>query len=270
MDFADLHIHTRAGARVKGRDVLKSMDAVGMTKAVLISAQQNDSDATERAAIDQIAGVVKTDRKRLVGFAWIEPTVPGAVERVTYAIEKQKLRGIKMIPNHWYPYEERLFPVYKRIEELRVPLLFHSGILYGNGDSSRFCRPCYFEVMLHFPKVKFALAHIGWPWTDECIATFGRMRAAVGYKNDDCQMYIDTTRGTPRYYRTDALRKALLFAGPDRIIYGSDDSIPSPFTYAQEGALVDRDIITGELGFPEEACQKILRDNLDDFLKPLA
>ena len=82
--------------------------------------------------------------------------------------------------NHWYPpYDERIFPVYEKIQQLKVPILFYSGILSGNRDSSRFCRPVNFEVMIDLPKIRFALAHIGWPWTDECIAVAGRFAADV-------------------------------------------------------------------------------------------
>ncbi|MCD6469707.1 hypothetical protein J7L29_02790 [Candidatus Bathyarchaeota archaeon] len=43
-----------------------------------------------------------------------------------------------MIPDHWYPYDEFMYPIYERVEELGVPIIFHSGILFGFKDSSRF------------------------------------------------------------------------------------------------------------------------------------
>lgn len=268
--FNDCHIHCNADT--SGKDILKAMDKVGMEKAVLLSPHWHESNEREIESIDTIARVIAPDPERLIGFAWIEPTLSEAVDHVAYAVNDKKLKGIKMIPDHWYPYEERLFPVYRKIEEFRKPILFHSGILYGNGDSSRFCRPCFYEVMLHFPRVRFALAHISWPWTDECIATFGRMTAAAGWEHRDrVQMYIDITRGTPRYYRTEALTKALLFAGPSRLIYGSDASVPvkDDFKYAREGIDVDRDIIVNDLGYTAEDFDLIARRNLDDFLQPL-
>lgn len=266
--FKDVHVHCLK--EVKGSDILKTMDKVGMEKVVLISPHTHESNESAVESIDIIARMCSENPERLIGFAWIEPTLSDAVRHVERAINEKGLQGIKMIPDHWYPYEERIFPVYEKIEELKKPILFHSGILYGNGDSSRFCRPCFFEVMLHFPQAKFALAHIAWPWTDECIATFGRMRANAGGDMSKCQMYIDITRGTPRYYRTDALDKALKFAGSDRIIYGSDDCVPSEadFAYAREGADVDRDIIVNELGYTEDDYNKIVNENFEDFLRP--
>jgi len=75
-----------------------------------------------------------------------------------------------MIPDHWYPYDEFMYSIYEEVEELGVPIIFHSGILFDFKDSSRFCRPVNYEVFLSFPDLKFALAHVSWPWIDECSA----------------------------------------------------------------------------------------------------
>ena len=131
----DIHIHCRE--ETKGADILKAMDAVEMEKAAIFSPHTHETNETEIESIEVVTRVVAEDPERLVGFAWIEPTLSDAADHVEMAVNDKGLKGVKMIPNHWYPYEERLFPVYERIQEMRVPLLFHSGILYGNADSSR-------------------------------------------------------------------------------------------------------------------------------------
>lgn len=269
--FKDVHVHSWEDG-TSGADVLRAMDKVEMEKMVVFSPPrlENDSNEAEIESIESISRLCAEDPERLIGFAWIEPTLSDAAAHAELAVNDKKLKGFKMIPNHWYPYEERFFPVYASIEKLGKPILFHSGILYAMGDSSRFCRPCFFEVLLHFPKIKFALAHIGWPWTDECIATLGRMRAASGGDNEKMQMYIDTTRGTPRFYRKEVLDKALKFAGPGRLIYGSDEVLPSELTKTQERVRSDHDIIVEELGYTEEDFNKIVNENFEDFLLPIS
>ena len=264
--FNDCHIHCRPDA--KGKPILKAMDAVEMEKAILIAPHMTDSNKSAVASIGIIAKICSADPSRLLGFAWIEPTLSEAVAHVQLAADRG-LPGVKMIPDHWYPYEERLFPVYEKIQEVRRPLLFHSGILFGNMDSSRFCRPAFYEVMLHFPKVKFALAHISWPWTDECLAVAGRMRAAAGWHTPERnQMYVDITRGTPGFYRPDALDKALKYLGLERLIYGSDDHAPGELVYSRRGVDADREIICQQLGRSAEDFDKIARQNLAAFLTP--
>jgi predicted TIM-barrel fold metal-dependent hydrolase len=264
--FSDCHIHCRPDA--DGSEVLKAMDKREMDRAVLIAPSMTDSNETLVESIGIIKRICEPDPERLVGFAWIEPTLSDAVDHVKMAADAG-LPGVKMIPNHWYPYEERFYPVYEAIQEARKPLLFHSGILFGRGDCSRFCRPVFYEVMVHFPKVKFALAHISWPWTDECIAVAGRMRAAVGYKTEDMRMFIDITRGTPDYYRVDALDKALRYIGPTRIMFGSDDRAPGGLGRARQHIDGDYEIICKQLAQPESAFRQIASETFEDFLTPV-
>lgn len=265
--YSDCHIHCRGDA--EGSEVLKAMDAQQMDKAILFAPPMTASNEEAMESIEIIAEICAPDPERLIGFAWIEPTLSRAVEHVERAVNDKGLKGIKMIPDHWYPYEERFFPVYEKIEELRKPMLFHSGILFGRMDSSRFCRPVNYEVMIHFPKIKFALAHISWPWTDECIAVGGRMRAAA-HRGDvpQRQMYIDTTRGTPDFYRADALDKALKYLGSDWLIYGSDNGVPGGLAGSRRGIEADREIICRQLCYTEDDFKKIASTNLDDFLTP--
>jgi len=222
----DVHVHTRGTE--DGDKILKALDKAGLDRVVLFSvpphrAQQAGKPAknAHKKVLDQIAALVKPDPERLIGFAWIEPTLPDAVEAVDYALDKKKLRGVKMIPNHWYPADERAQACYAKIQEYEKPMLFHTGILWGTSDTSQHCRPAFFEIMLHYPKIRFAMAHMSWPWTDECFAVCGKFRAASGYKSE-WQSFADTTSGAPRIWKVDALRKAFAYLGDKQLVYGSD------------------------------------------------
>jgi len=261
--FSDCHVH--CGADARGDAVLRAMDAQGIERMVLIAPHAADSDKHQEDSVRLIAQICAPDTHRLLGFAFLEPTLGRAVEHVRLTADLG-LAGVKMIPDHWYPYEERLFPVYRAVEEAGLPLLFHSGILWGNADSSRFCRPVNYEVMLHFPRVRFALAHIGWPWTDECIAVAGRFRADVRRRDAPNQMWVDTTRGTPGFYRKDALDRLLRYMGPEQVLYGSDDRAPGTFAESRRGCEADRAIICEELGWSAADFEKITRTNLDRFV----
>ncbi|MGQ9632038.1 MAG: amidohydrolase family protein [bacterium] len=267
--ICDCHVHSRGSER--GGAILRAMDDVGIDKICLFAPYGGESAEKQRESTDFVAKVASEDPERILGFAWIEPALPEAAKEVERAVVDLKLRGIKMIPNHWYPYDEKVFPVYEKMGELGVPGIFHSGILWGFQDSSRFCRPCFYEALLHFPKVKFALAHIGWPWTDECIATAGRFRAAVGWDNlERWQMYIDITPGTPPIYRKDALARAISYVGPDRLIYGSDSARPEDPNSYMRVLERDRRLFREELNLPSEDEGKIMGGNLVRLLEPMA
>jgi predicted TIM-barrel fold metal-dependent hydrolase len=224
----DCHCHLRGGE--SGAYVLEQMDKAGIERLDLFSAYPGDqTGAADRAprerlrgVIDHVAEVQSADPSRIYGLVFANPRAEGVVEEVERGIVDLGLRGVKLIPDHWEPGDELLHPLYAKMEELGRPIQFHSGILYGMADSSRFCRPVLYEPLLHFPKLRFSLAHIAWPWVDECLAVFGRFRAASGYKLEQCQMWVDTCRGTPDAWREEALRKAVPFCGVERLMFGVD------------------------------------------------
>ncbi|MGC9359512.1 MAG: amidohydrolase family protein [Anaerolineae bacterium] len=246
----DIHVHAME-QDISQETMLAGLAEAGLDKAVILSPPPDwdarDHELSMRDSADWLAGAVRGAEDRLIPFVWIEPDRPDAVEALDHAILELGFRGVKMIPNHWYPYEERLFPVYARIEELGVPLLCHSGILFGHMDGSRFCRPAFYEVFIHFPRLRFALAHIGWPWVDECLAVAGRFRARAHETGLPMQMWVDTTPGTPPLWRTEALQKALAYLGADRLLWGSDSRADN---IGEAGGRMasDRELLTRELG----------------------
>lgn len=227
MRIWDCHCH--ATGNETPDEVLRAMDAAGVERINLFAPYPEPVAGefrreTQRASTDHVAKLQAADPERVYGLLWVEPRTPGILEEVDYGIGDLGLRGVKMIPDHWAPNDELLFPVYERMRALGRPIQFHSGILYGFGDSSRFCQPVLYEALLHFPGLRFSLAHMSWPWVDECIALSGRFLAAAGWQRDCCQMWIDTTRGTPDAWREEALRKAVPFCGTDRLLFGVDGS----------------------------------------------
>ncbi|MGE5532255.1 MAG: amidohydrolase family protein, partial [Bacteroidota bacterium] len=157
---------------------------------------------------------------------------------------------------HWSACDEFMFPIYEQVRDLGKIIHFHSGILYAFGDSSRFCRPALFEALINFPGLRFALAHISWPWTDECIALFGHFRSAAGHRGNESGMWIDTSRGTPDDWRLDALRKAVGFCGTNRLMYGTDTH---PNTLGKSAPIhigKDVDLLRGQIGVTEEQLQE--------------
>jgi uncharacterized protein len=129
-----------------------------------------------------------------------------------------------MVPSGWYPYDDAVQPAFARMGELRLPLLFHSGI-FIDGRSGRFCRPVFYEALRAHPGVRVTLAHLGWPWTDEAIAV-GLIDAIHGVSADDAVFRFDLSFGAPPPYRLPALRNALEVLGAGLLQFGSDCFLP--------------------------------------------
>jgi len=217
----DVHVHARGKETAK--EVIAALDGKGVDRAVVFAPSGNRVGAKVREHIDFIARLAKEAGGRVIPFAFIDCSYSQAAAEVERAVTEKGIKGVKIIPDRWPAWGEEALRVYAKAEELGIPILFHTGILWSWGDTSRFCRPCEFEIMMEYPKVRFAMAHIGWPWTDECLAVAGKiMYMRRGRKHDGPQAFVDLTPGTPPIYREDAIHKALTYLGDDLILYGSD------------------------------------------------
>jgi predicted TIM-barrel fold metal-dependent hydrolase len=261
----DVHVHCRGGE--DGGAVLRAMDELGLERIVLMSRPAYYSLETEepelvghKAVIDDLSRVVALDPGRMIGFAWIEPTLDDAADMVDYALGEKGLAGIKMLPNQWYPDDERAQVLYRKIEAYRRPMLFHSGILWTWGNTSKYCRPAEFEVMMHYPGIRFAVAHMGWPWTDECIAMADKLLSVQPKRGQESTCYVDITTGAPRVWKVDALRKALACLGDKRLVFGSDSSLPAGADYARLRMREDEEMLR-EAGASDETVDRVLSKN---------
>ena len=265
MRFNDIHVHclNKNDSKVSSAELLKGMDKAGLEHMVVLSRYGHDLKE-QKANIIQTGKFIAEAPERLYGLAWIEPRHKTPLALLDWARDDLKFKGFKMIPNHWYPCDAPVLKYCERMAALRAPCLFHSGILYFETFSSRFCRPAYYEALLQVPRFRFALAHISWPWTDECLALFGQARSARTTGDSTAEMYIDITPGTPPDYRANALRRLLDFGAEDFMIYGTDLFLST--VVPQSAPAIKQELaLYKKLGVTRAAADKILRRNFDKF-----
>jgi len=160
-------------------------------------------------------------------FFWIDPTESDADAQISAAADAG-IRGFKCICNHFSPRSQlRRFAA---IAETGLPIHFHSGILFDHYASGEFLRPLAFEPLLEIRDIRFALAHIGNPWYDECILLHAKFKAAInnvpGVRR--LRMFIDLTPGVTKVRRRDAFRMLFLSGYADTapdVLWGSDNRI---------------------------------------------
>ena len=225
--IVDAHVH--CSGQEDTSSVLRSLDEAGVDVAVLLAPflsegySLDDAESLQRANA-HLARLVRFDADRLIGFAVVDPRDPAAPMHLRHAIETLGLRGVKMVPTGWYPYDAEVQPVFAEARRLDIPILFHSGI-FIDGRSGRFCRPTFFEALRDHPGLKITLAHLGWPWVDEAIAV-GLIERIHGVAPDDCMFRFDISFGPPPPYRREALSRALEVLGPELLQFGSDCFLP--------------------------------------------
>ncbi|HET9642113.1 MAG TPA: amidohydrolase family protein [Burkholderiaceae bacterium] len=252
----DAHLHCTGDERTE--DVLRSLDEAGIDVGVLLAPFLNngysihDPQSLDRAN-DHLARLVRGHEDRLVGFAVLNPALPGAAEGLKRALDAG-LKGVKMVPSGWYPYDDIVQPFFAACAAARLPLLFHSGI-FIDGRSGRFCRPTFFEALREHPGVRVTLAHLSWPWTDEAIAV-GLIDRIHGIAPESAMFRFDLSFGPPPPYRLEVLRMALEVLGPGCLQYGSDCFFPCSGAHIAErkGWLED---LLSELEVDDDARDRI-------------
>jgi predicted TIM-barrel fold metal-dependent hydrolase len=223
----DGHIHLRAGP--DDRAVFRrKLHHAGVAGGIVISLPPPSFPhlAPRTPAPTRLAGVLDWCRAddNLFPFFWIDPLEPAALRQVAEAV-RRGIRGFKVIADRYDPGHPRALRVYRAIAAAGRPILFHSGILWDGKPSSVHTRPVNFEPLLEVAGLRFALAHIGWPWCEELIAVYGKFLNAQSMRGDrTAEMFVDLTPGTPPVRREEAL--TLLFRiGYDvaaNVFFGSD------------------------------------------------
>ena len=225
----DAHLHCTGDETAS--DVLDALDEADIDIGVLIAPFLGNGYALDdarslRRANAHLARLVRGHEDRLVGFAVVNPALPGAADDLRHAVETLGLRGAKMVPSGWYPDSPVVQPTFAVASELTLPVLFLSGV-FIDGRASRFCRPIGFEPLRDHPGARVTLAHLGWPWTDEAIA-LGLIDRINGVPENDCAFRFDLSFGAPPPYRREVLGKALEVLGPGLLQFGSDCFLPCP------------------------------------------
>jgi len=123
------------------------------------------------------------------------------------------VKGLKMLPSYqfFYPNEARLYPLYAKAQELRIPVVFHIGSSIFKGTRLKFCDPIHLDdIAVDFPKLNIIMAHSGRGfWYDKCFF-LSRL-----HKN----VYMDITGLPPQNLLTYFPE---LDRNDEKVIFGSD------------------------------------------------
>lgn len=185
---------------------------------------------------------------QLLPFSCVSPDLGGSngmVKEVELRAE-QGARGIKLHPGifSFFPNDEVMWPVYKKCQELGLPILADSGpwppthvlaeypaflvasaqtTVIDYGEPKNWTKIC--EA---FPRLTIILAHLGAAWWDE------RMELAKQYPN----IYFDTAQGfcSPGFMPFNPHRglaeedapRIIRKIGVDRVLFGTDFAAVAP------------------------------------------
>ncbi len=176
-EIIDAHHHmTTAPGYVD--DLLKECDKMGISKVFLIAPLQEGGNS-------MLASELSRHSDRLCGFAIVdwEKDDPESLDRY----REDGFFGLKFIAPPSNYSDQRWYPLYERAEDLRMPGLFHLGIVSRTAKigasqgpatkedtlkprcvDSNMMRPIYLDTLARaFPTWQIIGAHLGNPWYEE-------------------------------------------------------------------------------------------------------
>lgn len=268
----DGHTHLR----VTGADphaFLARLEEAGMTGAAVISVPPEgytimNTTAPYEVRVADVLRFASAAPDRLFPLLWVHPDEPDIGRKVADAAARG-VAGFKMICNSYYVYEAKAMALLEAIAATGKPVLFHSGILWDGAVSSNYNKPVNWECCLEIPHLKFALAHVSWPWCDEALALYGKFLNAYTKRPDlSVEMFLDITPGTPEIYRREVLTK-LHTIGYDirhNLLFGTDGRADDyNGDWCRRWQQTD-DAIYADLGLSEETLAATYGGNLLRFL----
>jgi predicted TIM-barrel fold metal-dependent hydrolase len=138
-------------------------------KAIVFGIARQDQESPN----DATAAFVRAYPTKLVGFGSVHPLDPGSLDEIERCVSDLGLQGLKLGPNYqnFDPLGEAAFQVYKRAEELGLPITFHTGTSPVRAADLDYAHPRHFDrVAIAFPNLKMVLAHMAHPWQATTIA----------------------------------------------------------------------------------------------------
>lgn len=218
-----------------------------------------------RADQQLIAEFVKQHSDRFIGWCSVDPNDRDCVDQLVHYVQDLGLRGLKCSPiyQNWNPQDPRHLPLFRKAEELGIPVNIHQGTSFVRPGPLKYANPILLEdIAIACPRLRMVIAHMGHPWEDECVVLIR--------KHPNLYANVSALHYRPlRHYH--ALMSALEYGVEHKLILGSD--FPSA-TLAQvmAGQRKVNDILEGTRlpRVPDEVIHNILFENWKRFLPEYA
>jgi len=205
MKFIDTHIHlglSLDGGHGRPEDLVKLMNKIGMSHAVIFATDEKDKGATFEAPNTRILEISKKFSKQIIGFTRIVPTAGQAAINEFQRCLNLGARGLKLKTSDGFHVEDSrmildLIPRTKK----HFPVIMHTA-------HNEHSQPSLWEnVIADYPWLNFIMGHGAKDHYRKC--------AEVANRNPNA--FIETS--TLSLHRTAKIYK---ITGPDKLLFGSD------------------------------------------------
>jgi predicted TIM-barrel fold metal-dependent hydrolase len=104
-------------------------------------------------------------KEKFIPFASVDPKIHDNPEmRLRKIVKEWGLKGLKLYPTYqqYYPNDELVYPLYQEAQDLKIPVLIHTGSSVFRGSRIKYGNPQLLDdVAVDFPDLKIIMAHSG-------------------------------------------------------------------------------------------------------------
>lgn len=151
------HYGVKRKAEATSAALISSMQAAGVEQSVVLPVATRPEHLSSNLWYAELG---KKSKGKIIPFGSYHPE---ASLEVVEAFPEMGLAGLKIQPNAWKmePANPKLFPLYKKAQELGLVIVFHAGDEEG-GKAGEYSEPSMFAQFLKkFPELRVVLAHLG-------------------------------------------------------------------------------------------------------------
>lgn len=163
-----------------------------------------------------VADFVRRHPEKYIFFTSIDPLDPDYMDQLCHDHAQLGAKGLKIGPVYQGlpPTAPQYYRMFEYCQAHGLPVITHMATTFSSGVPLDYARPVHMDqVAVDFPGVKFVLAHLGHPWSGECVA-------AVRHQPN---LYADLSA---LYYRPWQFYQTMMTVQEygiwDKVLFGSD------------------------------------------------
>ncbi len=274
IDAIDMHVHLEvdecghkampqdlfdaSAAYFKSSERTPSIDRIAQAyreknmAAVVFTVDARTALGHEPNSVEDLVAGCARNNDVLIPFGSVDPrrSAP-ALDDARYQAQELGVRGFKFHPSlqGFDPSDEAFYPLWKVLEELGLPCIFHTGqngmgagLPGGRGIKLRYSNPLLLDdVAADFPQLKIIMAHPSVPWQEE----------ANSIATHKANVFIDLSGWSPKYF-PESLVKLGNNVLSAKLLFGTDFPLITPEKWL--GAFA-------QLPLKDEVRTKILKAN---------
>lgn len=263
MNYIDFHIHYLPES-VNAEKIIEAMTRLKIEKSVVLATPDHPryTDMQLTGNNKKVLELCKTYPAKFIPACYIEPRNIMEAQTLIQQLYEQGVRFLKMWPAHGFsPDDPTIYPVWEKINSLKMGVIFHSGSLgvrtnlpiqvrRSTGFNAKFGQPFFLDHPARcFPDIKFIIAHSAYPWTLEALE--------MSYMFENIYIDFSCGLGYEGYNLIKCLHPERI--AWDRILFGSDTAgLAEPFVMKWTKLMTDEFFAPHAEDFFYNNAQKLL------------